>query len=156
MEANSSSLNASYQVEDFQTAWQHCSQSSNFLANTTLSDSRARNLLSSALNELFELVFRLGSGEQEARFKVARKGGRAYIELKLPLSTQALALVSAELQRLQDGSAQRLYLEQLGGEELSPLFGVLHLMSDFGARVHVRLLDNELSLDVQLPLDDGP
>jgi len=140
------------QIEQFRSDWQHCATSSNFLADSSSEEPYLRNLLSSALNELLELVFKLGSGAEQAALQLTRRAHWVELSLNLPLASCDEAPVLAELESLGRNGPERLYLDQLGGERLSPLFGLLQLMSDFGAQLKWRMEDGVLRLHVGLPV----
>ena len=145
-----------YGLEQFRTDWRRLALSSDFLGETAAQACYAQRVVSSAVNELLELVYRLGANSGSAALSVTHRADELELELRLPLDPESARRVSAEVARLNDADPQRLYIEQLGqSQPTSTLFGVLYLMADFGARIVAATGPEGLRLTVLLSTAEG-
>lgn len=145
-----------YGLDQFRNDWRRLGLSSDFLGEAAAQARYAQRVVSSAVNELLELVYRLGAGSGSAALAVTHQGDELHLELKLPLDPRSCEHVALEVTRLTAADAQGLYLQELEREQpQSPLFGVLYLMADFGARIQAHTEASGLRLTVQLSTAEG-
>jgi hypothetical protein len=140
-----------YGLDGLRNDWRRCSLSSDFLANASCEPRFAQRVVSGAVNELLELVFKLGTEGSAAALNVSAQGERAVIGLELPLPLAAREQMLARIAEIRRAGPQQVYLEQLGAEsEPEPLFGLLQLMVDFGAALSVEASASGLYLRLEL------
>lgn len=145
-----------YGLEQLRADWRRLALTSDFLGETTAQARFAQRVVSSAVNELLELVYRLGAGHGAASLAVAHAQERLQLKLNLPLEPKLAAQVLQEVLALRQVDPQRAYIEQLGRDpSTSPLFGMLYLMADYGARIEASTDTSGLELRVELSTAEG-
>lgn len=145
-----------YGLDALRADWRRCSLSSDFVGAASCEPRFAQRVVSSAVNELLELVFRLGADGSAAGISVRSESDRATILLELPLSHAARATVLARIEEIGRRGAQPIYLEQLGTEqEPEPLFGILQLMVDFGATLSCEAHPDGIGLNLEISTTGG-
>lgn len=145
-----------YGLEQLRADWRRLALSSDFLGEATAQARFAQRVVSSAVNELLELVYRLGAGQGSAALAVVHADEQLEIRLTLPLEPEQAGQVQQEVARLREMDARSVYFEQLGqSAALSPLFGMLHLMADYGARIDVDNAEGGLLLRLTLSTAEG-
>lgn len=154
--ASTEGIDVRYGLDALRRDWRRCSLSSDFVGTASCEPRFAQRLISTAVNELLELVFRLGADGSAANLNVRSEGERATIVLDLPLSAQRRHDLQARLDDIMRSGPQQVYLQQLGAEaEPEPLFGVLQLMVDFSATLSHEALPAGLRLRLNVNLAGG-
>ena len=124
--------------------WSHCDQSATYVARMVSHDRhdpiRHANLLSSALNELFEMSFHTRESDGTLTCRLYRNGLIERIELTFPCSAEQRNSYEAIVERIGDGQALANYL---------------HVITDDAARAeHAILLGLAVNYDADIELSD--
>lgn len=144
-----------YGLEALRRDWRRCSVSSDFVGAASCEPRFAQRLVSGAVNELLELVYKVGEGGA-ASLRVSSAQEQASIMLELPLSAAARVALLQRLRELFGEDPQQVYLQQLGTDcEPEPLFGLLQLVVDFGASLQFQALADGIQLRLELDLAAG-
>ena len=120
---------------DLRADWQRCALSSDFIAVAACDVRYGQRVLSAVVNELMELVWRLGAGPGDLELHVRNRRESAEISLSVQLESELAADLVQRIQQLaQDPHSP--YLAKLGHTEaVDPLFGLLHVLCDYAARL---------------------
>lgn len=104
----------------FTADWLHCDQCSNYVARMVSHDRRDpirhANLLSSALNELFEMSFHSHERDGEFVYRFYRYRDMERIELTFPCSPQKSGFYHEIVQELKSEQALASYLNVIGND----------------------------------------
>jgi hypothetical protein len=145
----------------FATDWKHCDQISNYLgyvAGVGHTDAyRYSNLLSTVLNELFELAFCHHANDGQLSCTLLRDGPTDRIELEIPVDESGRAFYQQTVAAAQSKQAADLYKRALATATPSEYSaGILELVNDYGAAVSLDDggLGNVLRLVIDLRLDE--
>jgi hypothetical protein len=142
----------------FAADWKHCDQVANYLARIASFD-RAdtflySNLLSTVLNELFEVVFFNHRPPGMLKCALLRNGTTDRIELTIPVDAPSRDFYQRSVTDSQSDRVAELYTKSLLGDRPDRSIGFLELAADYGARISVSepSRENEMTLciDVQL------
>lgn len=145
-----------YGLAQLRADWRRLALTSDFLGETTAQACFAQRVVSSAVNELLELVYRLGAENGAASLSVAHAQNRLQLKLNLPLDAQLAEQVRQEVAALDQVDPQRAWFEQLGhAPATSNLFGMLYLMADYGAHIEASTDSSGLELRMSLSTAEG-
>lgn len=145
-----------YGLAQLRADWRRLALSSDFLGETTAQASFAQRVVSSAVNELLELVYRLGADKGAASLSVAHAQDRLQLKLHLPLDAELAEQVRQEVSALHQVDPQHAWFEQLGrAPATSTLFGMLYLMADYGAHIEASTDPSGLELRMSLSTAEG-
>jgi hypothetical protein len=150
------------EIGGFGAHWRHCDQMANYLSRA-VSLERAdsffySNLLSTVLNELFEIVFYQHQSEGELLCSIVRDGPLDRIALQIPVDAAQAEFYRSAVTDAQSLQAGELYTRLLLGEGTSNrVVGLLELASDYGAKIWLDALDspNQLRLTVDISLEEN-
>lgn len=125
---------------DFSSNWNQCDRVANYLARTVSTDRSDTflhaNLLSTALNELFEIAFLQHRTGDKITCALARQGDADRVELTIPVDAPQRAFYRKQIDYLQSGNVSELYANALLGEAApDTAVGLLELASDYGATI---------------------
>jgi hypothetical protein len=121
-----------YGLDSFRSDWRHCSLGSNFLAETAFSTPFAKQMASTAINELLEFAFRNGAkGSKSWVEAVVEQGSGLNLSMDVNIKPQLSADLHAEADAFLS-SAQSYYQERLGQESPGAFFGLAYLSETFG------------------------
>lgn len=162
MQADSASqplLELEMDMASFAADWRHCDQCAAYVAHMVSHDrqdpTRHANLLSAALNELFEMSFhtRACNGALTCRFY--RNGSIERIELTFPCSDEQRASYETIIEHARIGQALAHYLDVITDDaaraEQAILFG---LLVNYDANIRLQKQDTGmLTLVVDLALE---
>ncbi|MBB4566892.1 hypothetical protein [Rhizobium leucaenae] len=113
-------LELEMEMDVFMSDWLHCNQLSNYVARMVSHDRsdpvRHANLLSSALNELFEISFRSGRASGRLHCNVSRGDGAERIALTFPCAPAQQHLYRDATARASKAGALQRYLDALADE----------------------------------------
>ncbi|AYG63339.1 ubiquinone biosynthesis methyltransferase UbiE (plasmid) [Rhizobium jaguaris] len=113
-------LELEMEMEIFMSDWLHCNQLSNYVARMVSHDRsdpvRHANLLSSALNELFEISFRSGSAPGRLHCDISRGDHLERISLTFPCAPEQQHLYRDASTKASGGGALERYLDALADE----------------------------------------
>jgi hypothetical protein len=148
---------------DFTADWHQCDRIANYLARTVSSD-RAdtflhSNLLSTALNELFEIAFVHHRAGGKITCELLRNGSADRVELTIPVTPAHRAYYRKQVDHVRSGNVAKLYATVLLGEaDPDTAIGLLELGADYGAAVSLdeSLDDSHLKLVVEMQLTNTP
>jgi hypothetical protein len=146
----------------FAANWGHCDQIANYLALMASFD-RAdtflySNLLSTVLNELFELVFVRHQPTGCIKCTLLRDGQTDRIELRIPAGEAERTFFQRSVADSQASNARDLYTHSLLSKEpLEHAIGLLELSTDYGAQIWLDStnLEHGIRLVVDVRLEDG-
>lgn len=146
-------------LASFAAEWKHCDRMASYIARM-VSVSRpdpqlTANLLSSALNEVFETLFRL-QDETPGRLacRVSHPGMGERVELFFPCAPASRAFFRDALTLATRPDIETLYIDALISEgPISPFAGLLELVVDYGARLSLSETDAGLHLILDLHLE---
>ncbi|MEP6668100.1 MAG: hypothetical protein ABJF10_03050 [Chthoniobacter sp.] len=139
---------------DFAANWQQCDRVANYLARTVSSDRPDTflhaNLLSTALNELFEIAFVQHRAGGKIICELLRSGPADRVELTIPVDAAHRTYYRKQVAFIHSGDVATLYSTALLGEADPDIaIGLLELAADYGAVItldetlddaHVRLV----------------
>ncbi|MDR3406312.1 MAG: hypothetical protein P4L99_27760 [Chthoniobacter sp.] len=144
---------------DFAANWQQCDRVANYLARTVSSDRPDTflhaNLLSTALNELFEIAFVQHRHGGKITCELLRHGAADRVELTIPVDATHRAYYRQQVEYIHSGNAAKLYAAALLGETApDTAIGLLELAADYGAVINLdeTLDDSHLRLVVEMQL----
>ena len=149
---------------DFTADWLQCDRVANYLARTVSSDRPDTflhsNLLSTALNELFEIAFLQHRAGGKITCELSRDGAADRVELTIPVGPEHRAFYRQQVDYLRSGNISELYSRALLGETAPGIaIGLLELAADYGAQIsldeppddaHVKLVV-EMQLEATRP-----
>jgi hypothetical protein len=114
-------LELEMEMEIFMSDWLHCNQLSNYVARMVSHDRgdpvRHANLLSSALNELFEISFRSGCASGRLQCNISRGDRLERIALTFPCAPEQQHLYRDATAKVSGGDALQRYLDALADED---------------------------------------
>lgn len=145
---------------DFTANWLQCDRVANYLARTVSSD-RAdtflhSNLLSTVLNELFEIAFTQHRAGGKITCALARNGEADHVELTIPVDPAQRTFYRQQVEQLHSGNVSDLYARALLGEAApGTAVGLLELAADYGATISLddSLDDAHVRLVVEIQLN---
>lgn len=147
-------------IDDFSSDWAYCDRLSSYMARM-VSHNRSdsvlySNLLSSALNELLETVFRCHQGGGEFTCAISRKGVRDRVELTIPVDSTASRFYYDAVAGVSAPDAAEQYRNALFSEGPLPAsLGLLELAVDYTARFSIEALgEGSLRLLAELALEE--
>ena len=125
---------------DFTADWLQCDRVANYLARTVSSDRPDTflhsNLLSTALNELFEIAFARHRAGGKITCELSRNGSADRVELTIPVDAGQRAYYRQQVDHVHSGNVSELYSRALLGEaDPGTAVGLLELASDYGADI---------------------
>ena len=141
-----------YGLDSFRTDWRHCSLGSDFLADTAFRTQQAKQLASTAINEVLELAFRLGAKASKSWVQATVNPGQMMtLALDLKIKPEHAAEIAHEVPLfLSDPVAY--YETQLGQNSPGIFFGLGYLVADIQAVVTLVLENDMLLVRANLPL----
>lgn len=120
---------------DLHADWRRCALSSEFIAVAACDARYGQRVLSTVVNELMELVWRLGAGPGDLELHVRNGAAVAEITLDVLLGTAQAHWLAQRIRQLAE-DPQPAYFAQLGHEgELDPLFGLSQVLCDYACSV---------------------
>lgn len=128
----------------FSSNWSYCDRISSYVARM-ISHNRAdsllySNLFSSAFNELLETAYRAHGPEGDLLLRVYRRGDRDRIELSLPCDAENSGFYREARTCLARSDLADQYRSALHAPgPLRPDIGLMELVVDYGATVHVEV-----------------
>lgn len=144
---------------DFAANWQQCDRVANYLARTVSSDRPDTflhaNLLSTALNELFEIAFVQHRDGGKIICELLRSGPADRVQLTIPVEAAHRAYYRKQVDYIHSGDVSQLYATALLGEaDPDTAIGLLELAADYGAVITLdeSLDDSHLRLVVEMQL----
>ncbi len=146
--------------DEFLAEWSHCDRMATYLARQV---SYARsdpafssNLLSSALNELLETVFRARPEAGQFRCSLSRAGSIDRIALSLPCGDTVEQFFRESIDAASGaGAIERYEAALLSQDTLDPAIGLFELALDYDARFSVKREDKgQMLLTADLILED--
>ncbi|MDB6171983.1 MAG: ubiquinone biosynthesis methyltransferase UbiE [Chthoniobacteraceae bacterium] len=150
------------EIGGFAAHWRHCDQMANYLSRAVSLERTDSffysNLLSTVLNELFEIVFYQHQSAGQLLCSILRDGPVDRIELNIPVGKTQTEFYQSSVADAQSLRAGELYTRSLLGEAgASGAVGLLELASDYGAKIWVDSLDtpNQLRLTVDISLEEN-
>ena len=151
-------LEVSMSISDFASEWLHCDRISSYIARI-VSHNRAdsllyANLLSSALNELLEIVFANHGPEGQLRCRISRAGPRDLIELRLPCDDKTLQFYNVAAARLGRPDVDEIYRGALfspGAQD--PHLGLFEVAVDYQARISIQADADCLTLSAEMAIE---
>lgn len=145
---------------DFATNWLQCDRVANYLARTVSSDRPDTflhsNLLSTALNELFEIAFSQHRADGRIVCELSRNGEVDHVALTIPVEAAQRAYFHRQVGYVHSGNVADLYARALLGEAApDTAVGLLELAADYGATISLNDLPDEthVQLVVDIPLN---
>jgi hypothetical protein len=125
---------------DFTADWLQCDRVANYLARTVSSDRPDTflhsNLLSTALNELFEITFAQHRAGGKITCELSRNGLSDRVELTIPVSPEHRAYYRRQVDHVHSGNVSELYARTLLGEAApDTAIGLLELAADYDATI---------------------
>lgn len=146
-------LELRYGLDSFRSDWRHCALGSDFLAETAFTTPYAKQVASTAINELLEIAFRLGAKGSKSWVQVRIDGsGPLQLTLDLPLKPTHRAEIEADLARVAAEGARAVYEERLGSDTPGALFGAWYLVVDFDAEIQTEIRKDTFVLRATVPL----
>ncbi len=146
-------------ASDFAANWQQCDRVANYLARTVSTDRPDTflhaNLLSTALNELFEIAFVQHSRGGKITCELLRNGAGDRVELTIPVDEAQRAFYRKQVEYIGSANVAELYASALLGEAApGTSIGLLELAADYGAAISLdeTLNDSHLKLVVEMRL----
>lgn len=152
-------LAISMDISVFASDWAYCDRLSTYVARM-VSHNRAdsllySNLLSSALNELLETVYRNHGAAGEFSCTVLRAADRDRIELKIPGESSEMAFYRQAIDRLSSPDVADDYRAALFSDgEIDPSIGLMELAVDYNAKLLIEAADAAVHLTAELILED--
>lgn len=148
-------------VDDFASDWAYCDRLSSYMARM-VSHNRTdsvlySNLLSSALNELLETVFRRHQPGRDFVCTISRNGPYDRIELTIPADAETAQFYRDAIGKIGDADADDRYRKALFTEgPLSADIGLMELSIDYAARIFIEEVNGDvLRLVAELALEEG-
>lgn len=145
---------------DFTADWLQCDRVANYLARTVSSDRPDTflhsNLLSTVLNELFEIAFARHRAGGKIVCELSRKGASDRIEFTIPVDADCRAYYRQQVDYIHSGNVTELYSSALLGEtDPNTAVGLLELAADYGAAISLdeSLDDAHVKLVVEIELN---
>lgn len=147
-------------VGDFTADWLQCDRVANYLARTVSSDRPDTflhaNLLSTALNELFEIAFIQHRAGGKITCELSRNGPADRVELTIPVAPEHRAYYRQQVGHVRSGNVSELYSRVLLGESApDTAIGLLELAADYDAHISLdeSLDDAHVKLIVEMQLE---
>lgn len=145
---------------DFTADWHQCDRLANYLARTVSSDRSDTflhaNLLSTALNELFEIAFAQHQLGGKIACELLRSGSADRVDLTIPVTPAQRAFYQKQVGYIHSGNVTGLYTKALLGEaDADTAVGLLELAADYGASISLDETtgDSHVKLVVELQLN---
>ena len=126
----------------FAADWRHCDRIANYLAGLASFDRvdsfLYSNLLSTVLNELFEIAFCQHAPAGRVACLLGRNGAMDWIELQIPVSETERQFYRRSVAAAQTPEVGDVYTKSLL-ESVAPdhAVGFLELAADYGARIRI-------------------
>lgn len=141
-----------YGLDSFRSDWRHCSLGSNFLAETAFKTPRAKQLASTAINEVLELAFRLGAKASKSWVQTSVRPGQSMsLSLDVKVKPEQLDDVRQHMETF-CADPVAYYESHLGGEDPGIFFGMGYLVHDLGAEISPSLRGDTLELRAEINL----
>ena len=141
-----------YGLDSFRSDWRHCSLGSNFLAETAFKTPRAKQLASTAINEVLELAFRLGAKASKSWVQTSVRPGQSMnLSLDVKVKPEQLAELQEHLASFSADPAA-YYESHLGQEDPGIFFGMGYLVHDLSAEISPTLRGDTLELRAEINL----
>lgn len=147
------------EMEIFMSDWLHCNQLSNYVARMVSHDRsdpvRHANLLSSALNELFEISFRSGCAPGRLHCNISRGDNLERIALTFPCASEQHHLYRDATAHASGGGALQRYLEALADENSAQEdIVLLGLAVNYDASLSLQEVDDQaLTVVLDIPVE---
>lgn len=147
-------------VDNFAADWGHCGLISSHLASLVSHKRRDphyyANLLSSALNELFEVAFRVHGPEGAIGCAILHDGPADRIVMDIPCDARSLRFYEEAITLSRSADVAALYVGCLLDERnFDPRTGLFELAVDYQARLAIEnATSGALRLTVDLTLED--
>ena len=124
----------------FAADWRHCDRIANYLAGLASFDRvdsfLYANLLSTVLNELFEIVFCQHAPSGRVACIISRNGSTDRIQLQIPAGERQREFYRRSVAAAQAPEVGDVYTKSLlGGETADHSVGFLELAADYGAKI---------------------
>ncbi len=148
--------------DEFLADWSHCDRMATYLARQVSYARRdpvySSNLLSSALNELLEVVFRAKPESGQFRCCLSRAGSIDRIALSLSCGETLEAFFRGSINAASGtGAMERYVTALLSPGTLDPAIGLFELALDYGAQFKLeRESDGQILLTADIMLEDLP
>ncbi|MDL2398070.1 ubiquinone biosynthesis methyltransferase UbiE [Rhizobium mayense] len=152
-------LELEMEMEVFMSDWLHCNQMSNYVARMVSHDRsdpvRHANLLSSALNELFEISFRSGSVPGRLHCDISRGDHLERIALTFPCTPEQRHLYRDASAKASGSGALESYLDALADENsVQEDIILLGLAINYDASLSLREVDGRaLTVILDIPVE---
>ncbi|MBB3458529.1 hypothetical protein FHT86_006855 [Rhizobium sp. BK313] len=152
-------LELEMEMEIFMSDWLHCNQLSNYVARMVSHDRsdpvRHANLLSSALNELFEISFRSGCAPGRLHCNISRGDNLERIALTFPCASEQHHLYRDATAHASGGGALQRYLEALADENSAQEdIVLLGLAVNYDASLSLQEVDDQaLTVVLDIPVE---
>lgn len=122
--------------------WRHCDRIANYIAGLASFDRvdsfLYANLLSTVLNELFEIIFCQHSPSGRVNCAISRNGASDRIELEIPVNEPEREYYRRNVAASQAPEVGDVYTKSLlNGGTLDQAVGFLELAVDYGAKIHI-------------------
>ncbi|WP_245410748.1 ubiquinone biosynthesis methyltransferase UbiE [Rhizobium sp. JAB6] len=130
--------------------WAHCDQCAAYVARMVSHDRhdpiRHANLLSAALNELFEMSFHTRESGGALTVRFYRNGSIERIELAFPCSAEQRNSYEAIIQRIRNGQALANYLDVITDDAARAEHAILlGLAVNYDADIELSVRDKEIT-----------
>lgn len=137
------------EMSSFAADWLYCDQCSTYVARMVSHDRddpiRHANLLSAALNELFEMSFHTREHNGALNCRFYRSGGTERIELTFPCSAETRGFYDAIVGRVESGQALVSYLDVIADDDVRAEHAILlGLVVNYDA--NIRLCERDAGL----------
>lgn len=147
-------LSLELEASAFASDWKHCDQAANYLARMASFD-RAdtflhSNLLSTVLNEVFEIIFFRHQPKGNLQFRVLRGAdGRDRLEFGIPVGSDERDFYEEAIARAQSPNVRELYSRSLLHDDCPDrAVGFLELAADYDAKMRLESDSTESTLRV--------
>lgn len=152
-------LELEMEMASFAADWLYCDQCSTYVARMVSHDRndpiRHANLLSAALNELFEMSFHAREYNGALTFRFCRSGGTERIELTFPCSAEKRGFYDTIAERINGGQALANYLDVITNDDARAEHAILlGLAVNYDANIRLYERDSGLlTFEVDLTLE---
>lgn len=120
-------------------AWEHCDQVANLLGRlgsfNRVDGQMHANLLSTVLNEVFEIVYWKASAAGLVKCALYQHGERDFIEIEIEAKDTDIRFYEAAVSVARSKDVQDLYLRTLANDLPDRSFGLLELAANYGAEI---------------------
>jgi hypothetical protein len=125
----------------FAADWRHCDRIANYLAGLASFDRvdsfLYANLLSTVLNELFEIVFCQHTPSDRVACTISRNDNLDRIELQIPVGESERRFYRQSVAAAQAPEVVDVYTKSLLGGTPDGTVGFLELAADYGAKIRI-------------------